>query len=74
MLEQALGPHARDLDGSIAVWPGANHNYLAAQSAAESELPGLSRFVPGFYDCVTGWAAKQFDLKPRGSATESCPR
>ena len=74
MLERALGPHARDPDVSIAVWPGANHNYLAARSAAESELPGLSRFVPGFYDCVTGWAAEQFELKPRGSATESCPR
>jgi dienelactone hydrolase len=74
MLEQALGPHLRDPDVSIAVWPGANHNYLAATSAAESELPGLSRFVPGFYECVTGWAAEQFGLKPRGSATRSCPR
>lgn len=74
MLERALGPHVRDPDVSIAVWPGANHNYLAANSAAESEFPGLSRFVPGFYECVTGWAAEQFGLKPRGSATKSCPR
>ena len=74
MLERALGPHVRDPDVSIAVWPGANHNYLAAKSAAESELPGLSRFVPGFYECVTGWAAEQFELKPKGSATKSCPR
>jgi len=73
MLERALGPHVRDPDVSIAVWPGANHNYLAAKSAAESEFPGLSRFVPGFYECVTGWAAEQFGLKPRGSATKSCP-
>jgi hypothetical protein len=74
MLERALGPHLRDPDVSIAVWPDANHNYLAAKSAAESELPGLSRFVPGFYECVTGWAAEQFGLKPKGSATKSCPR
>jgi dienelactone hydrolase len=74
MLEQALGPHLRDPDVSIAVWPGANHNYMAATSAAESELPGLSRFVPGFYECVTGWAAEQFGLRPKGSATRSCPR
>jgi dienelactone hydrolase len=74
MLERALGPHVHDADVSIAVWPGANHNYMAARSAAESELPGLSRFVPGFYACVTGWAAEQFALKPRGSATRSCPR
>ena len=73
MLERALGPHARDPDVSIAVWPGANHNYLAAKSAAESEFPGMSRFVPGFYECVTGWAAEQFGLKPRGSATKTCP-
>ena len=33
---------------------------------------GLSRVVPGFYECVTGWAAEQFEL--RGSATKSCPR
>jgi hypothetical protein len=74
MLERALGPHLHDPDVSIAVWPGANHNYLAARSAAESEFPGLSRFVPGFYDCVTGWAAERFGLKARGSATKSCPR
>jgi uncharacterized protein len=74
LLERALGPHVRDPDVSIAVWPGANHNYLAAKSAAESEFPGLSHFVPGFYECVTGWAAEQFELKPRGSATKSCPR
>jgi len=74
MLERALGPHARDPDVSIAVWPGANHNYVAARSAAESELPGLSRFVPGFYECVTGWAAEQFGLKSKGSATKTCPR
>jgi len=74
MLERALGPRVRDPNVSIAVWPGGNHNYLAAKSAAESEFPGLSRFVPGFYECVTGWAAEQFGLKPRGSATKSCPR
>lgn len=74
LLERALGAHARDPDVAIAVWPGANHNYLAAASAAESELPGLSRFVPGFYECVTGWAAEQFGLQPSGSATASCPR
>jgi hypothetical protein len=74
MLERALGPHVHDPDVSIAVWPGANHNYLVAKSAAESELPGLSHFVPGFYECVTGWAAEQFGLKPGGSATKTCPR
>ena len=74
MLERALGAHVRDPDVSIAVWPGANHNYMAARSAAESDLPGQSRFVPGFYACVTGWAAEQLGLKPRGSATRSCPR
>jgi hypothetical protein len=74
MLERALGERVHDPDVAIAVWPGANHNYLAAKSAAESELPGLSRFVPGFHECVTGWAAEQFGLKAKGSATGSCPR
>lgn len=74
LLERALGAHARSPDVSIAVWPGANHNYLAATSAAENELPGFSRFVPGFHACVTGWAAEQFGLKPAGTATGSCPR
>ena len=74
MLEAALGERARDRDVSIAVWPGANHNYYAARTAGDREFPGLSRHVPGFYDCVTGWAAEKFGLKPRVASARVCPK
>jgi hypothetical protein len=74
MFEAALGPRLHDPDVSIAVWPGASHNYYAAFSVADSEFPGLSRHVEGFYSCVTGWAAEQFGLKPKCEATKTCPK
>jgi dienelactone hydrolase len=74
MLEAALETRVRDPDVSIAVWPGANHNYYAARTAGDREFPGLSRHVPGFYDCVTGWAAEKLGLRPEVPSAKACPK
>jgi hypothetical protein len=47
-------------DVTVEIWPTATHNYMDAKTGSEREFPGLSRFVPGFYDRVTSWAAKRF--------------
>ena len=35
--------------------PGANHVFLAAKTGAGDEYPGLSRFVPGYFDRMAQW-------------------
>jgi len=55
MLEAALRKgNSRDI--TIEVVPRATHNYLLARTGAEREFPGLTRFVPGIYDRIVGWA------------------
>ena len=35
--------------------PGANHLFLQAKTGARDEYPGLSRFVPGYFDVMARW-------------------
>jgi pimeloyl-ACP methyl ester carboxylesterase len=35
--------------------PRANHLFLEAQTGARDEYPGLSRFVPGYFDGMARW-------------------
>ncbi|HEX8232414.1 MAG TPA: CocE/NonD family hydrolase [Caulobacteraceae bacterium] len=58
MLEAAIakGP-SRDV--TIEVVPGATHNFLLARTGSDKEFSGLTRFVPGFHDKVTAWAARR---------------
>ncbi|HEV7699958.1 MAG TPA: hypothetical protein VGO43_07000, partial [Pyrinomonadaceae bacterium] len=58
MLEAALRKgNSRDI--TIEVVPRATHNYLFARTGAEREFPGLTRFVPGIYDRIVGWAVQR---------------
>jgi hypothetical protein len=60
-LEAALRRgNSRDI--TIEVIPNATHNYMEARIGSEREFPGLTRFVPGFYDRIVGWAAQRMGL------------
>jgi len=37
------------------VLPNANHLFLEARTGARDEYPGLSRFVPGYFDRMAQW-------------------
>lgn len=37
------------------VLPHANHLFLQARTGARDEYPGLSRFVPGYFDTMARW-------------------
>jgi len=41
------------------VLPKANHLFLEARTGARDEYPGLSRFVPGYFDNMTQWLHAQ---------------
>ena len=45
--------------GNLAVTrvllPRANHLFLEARTGARDEYPGLSRFVPGYFDEIARW-------------------
>ncbi len=43
------------------ILPKANHVLLAARTGAGSEYPGLSRFVPGYFDRMAAWLADRRD-------------
>lgn len=58
MLEKALR-NGNSRDVTIEVIPHATHNYLYAETGAEREFPGLTRFVPGIYDRIVGWAVQR---------------
>jgi hypothetical protein len=68
MLEEAL-ELPRD-NTMIAVVPRADHNYFDARSASDRDFPGLARYVPGYFDCITGWAAARFGIG--GASDEAC--
>jgi hypothetical protein len=46
--------NSRDI--TIEVVPRATHDHMLARTGADREFPGLTRFVPGFYDKVVEWA------------------
>jgi hypothetical protein len=37
------------------VLPHANHLFLEARTGGRDEYPGLSRFVPGYFDRMAQW-------------------
>lgn len=51
----------RPREAEIAIVEGATHNGLDGRTGGEREFPGLSRFVPGWFDRITGWAAARLD-------------
>jgi len=59
--EESWPPIERALrrGGNLAVTrvllPKANHLFLEARTGARDEYPGLSRFVPGYFDEITRW-------------------
>jgi pimeloyl-ACP methyl ester carboxylesterase len=46
---------ARNSRVSQFVLPGANHLFLQARTGASDEYPGLSRFVPGYFERMAQW-------------------
>jgi len=46
---------AREVE--IEIVPGATHHGLEGSTGGEREFPGLSRFVPGYFDRIVSWAA-----------------
>ena len=48
---------AQELD--IQVLPDATHNGLEGRTGGDKEFPGLSRFVPGYFDTIVGWAEQR---------------
>jgi pimeloyl-ACP methyl ester carboxylesterase len=53
-IERALR-QAGNRDVTRILLPRANHLFLKAQTGARDEYPGLSRFVPAYFDAMAGW-------------------
>jgi len=71
-LETAL-KNSPSRDWSIVIVPHATHNYYAGRNGGDREFPGLSRYVPKYFEYVPEWAAERFGL-PKGSATSTPPQ
>jgi pimeloyl-ACP methyl ester carboxylesterase len=48
------------------VLPKANHVFLEARTGARDEYPGLTRFVPGYFDRMAEWLAAQRERAGEG--------
>jgi hypothetical protein len=48
---------AREVD--IEVIPNGTHDGFDGKTGGDKEFPGLSRFVPGFFDKIVGWAKQR---------------
>lgn len=44
--------------------PKANHLFLEARTGGREEYPGLSRFVPGYFDRMAAWLSEQGTARP----------
>jgi hypothetical protein len=42
-------------DFTIKVFPGAHHLILEAKTGSDTELEHLKRYVPGYFELMTGW-------------------
>lgn len=62
-LERLL-PAAKDDNRTIHIYPKANHIFLEAETGCDDEVPMLSRIVPGYYQTLITWAARQIKPKP----------
>ena len=58
LVRQALASGAAE-EVSIKVLPKATHNGFEGKSGGEKEFPGLSRFVPHYFDEIVDWAAQR---------------
>ena len=45
----------RNTDFAIKVFPKAHHLILEAETGSDSELDRVERYVPGYFDLMTGW-------------------
>ncbi len=54
--------------------PGANHLFLEAESGTRDEYPGLSRFVPGYFDRMAGWLASTIGARPAEQDSTAKPQ
>ncbi len=57
-LERALQAAGNPRFGQL-VLPKANHLFLEARTGGRDEYPGLSRFVPAYFETMAGWLAEQ---------------
>jgi pimeloyl-ACP methyl ester carboxylesterase len=54
---------AGNTDVTQVVLPGANHLLLTAKTGGRDEYPGLSHFVPGYFDRMADWLKGRKDGK-----------
>lgn len=47
-------------DWVVTIIPDATHNYFVGRNGGDHEFPGLSRYVPGFFEFVPEWVATRF--------------
>lgn len=57
-IERALRAAGNDRFRRV-VLPKANHLFLEARTGGRDEYPGLSRFVPGYFESMAEWLAAQ---------------
>jgi hypothetical protein len=58
MVRSAL-QRGRPVEVDIEVVPNATHNGLLGNTGGEKEFPGLSQYVPGYFESIVGWAARR---------------
>jgi pimeloyl-ACP methyl ester carboxylesterase len=61
------------------LFPKGNHGLLESETGANSEIPGLRRFVPGLFDTMTTWLRQNHLFETRTSQQppfiqDDCPR
>jgi hypothetical protein len=71
-LEAAL-KNSPSRDWSVVIIPHATHNYYVGRNGGDREFPGLSRYVPRYFEYVPEWVAERFGL-PKGSTTSTPPQ
>jgi pimeloyl-ACP methyl ester carboxylesterase len=64
-IERALRA-AANREVEHVVLPKANHVFLEARTGARDEYPGLTRFVPGYFDRMAAWLAVQRERAGEG--------
>jgi pimeloyl-ACP methyl ester carboxylesterase len=62
-LQELLG-RAGNCDLTVKVLPGANHNFFAARTGGPAELPGLSGFVPAYFEAGADWLEDVLHARP----------
>jgi hypothetical protein len=62
IFEKALASR-KNRDYTIRIFPKAHHIILEAETGSDEELPRLKRYVPGYFDMMTGWLRKRVEAR-----------